>query len=236
MGGNALEDGVEDTTDLAGGDEIDEQGVEDRGVALERLGEGRAGFDIILDLLDNRLEEFIILLAPEDVEALDDRQPGIDHGSELAGEDDELVLLDPAEHGFQAAEQFADALLLDDFLDLQLLALEVFRYRGFRGRFFFTFSEDAGFCGGFPLIDRHGLLPWTLGVLSLQLPGTGLFRDFILLFGCLEHVLQFDLVRTAFERLFDRDLVLADHLDQRLVEGLHAELLLAHLHLRVNLM
>ena len=50
----AVEDRVEDAAHLAGGDQVDEELVEDLRMALERVGEGRAAFDGVLDVLEDR--------------------------------------------------------------------------------------------------------------------------------------------------------------------------------------
>jgi hypothetical protein len=106
----ALKDGVEDTADLAGGDHVDEQVVEDLVVLAQRLGEGRAGFDVVLQLADDAAEFLVLGLARQDVEALDDRQTGVDHRAELTGEDDDVArlhLLAQAGEGDLAVEALA---------------------------------------------------------------------------------------------------------------------------------
>ena len=89
--GEAVQDRVEDAAHLAGVDQVHEQLVEDLRVALERIAEGRAVLDRVLDVLEDRVERLVVALAREDVEALHQRQAGVDHGRELADEDDQLL-------------------------------------------------------------------------------------------------------------------------------------------------
>ena len=91
VGREALQDGVEDTARLAGGDHVDEEVVERLRVLAHRLGEGRARLDVLAHGEDDLLEESAVLLAAEDLEALHERQAGVDHDRELAREDREAL-------------------------------------------------------------------------------------------------------------------------------------------------
>ena len=66
VGREAVEDGVEDAADLAGGDQLDVELVEDLGVILERVGEGGAGLDLGLDREQDLLHRRVVGLAGED--------------------------------------------------------------------------------------------------------------------------------------------------------------------------
>jgi len=89
--GEAGQDRIENAAHLPRGDEVDEEGVEDLRVAGQRVGEGGAALHVLLDLEDHLLERRVLLLRPEDVQALDEGKPRVDHGGELAGEDGELL-------------------------------------------------------------------------------------------------------------------------------------------------
>jgi hypothetical protein len=57
----------------------------------QRLTERGAALDCVLDVLQHGPEALVRLLSAQDVEALDERQPGVDHGGEQAGEGDEIA-------------------------------------------------------------------------------------------------------------------------------------------------
>src|SRR5262249_22481846 len=63
------------------------------------VGEGRALFDLSLDVYQNPTKRFVRLLRGKNVEALDERKPGIDHRRELSREYDELFLTDSRAQG-----------------------------------------------------------------------------------------------------------------------------------------
>ena len=91
VGRETLQDRVENTAGFAGGDHVREEVVEDLGMLAHRVGEARAGLDVLADLHERALEGLVFLLAAEDLEALHERQTGVDHDRELPGEDrDEL--------------------------------------------------------------------------------------------------------------------------------------------------
>ena len=89
-----VKDRVEDAADLAGRDQVDVEVVERPWGACERVGEGRALLDLRLHVGEHLLEGLVRRLRREDVEALHERQAGVDHRRELAGEDDEVLLGD----------------------------------------------------------------------------------------------------------------------------------------------
>ena len=87
----AVQDGVEDAADLAGLDEVHVEVVEDLRVPAERVAERRALLDARLDVAQDDREELVVGLALEDVEALHDRQAGVDHRREEAREGDDVL-------------------------------------------------------------------------------------------------------------------------------------------------
>ena len=89
-----VEDGIQNTARFPRGHEVAEQVVEDRRLLAESVGESGARLDVPFHLDQNFLEIFIILLAGEDFQALNEGKPGVDHRGELAGEDDDLLLPD----------------------------------------------------------------------------------------------------------------------------------------------
>ena len=58
----ALQDRVEDTARLAGGDHVGEEVVEDLGMLAHRVGEVRARLDVLPDLDERALEGLVLLL------------------------------------------------------------------------------------------------------------------------------------------------------------------------------
>src|SRR2546423_13354085 len=104
VGREALEDEVEYAARLARLDHVDEELVEDFRVARHRGGERRAFFNVLARLRQDHREVFALLLLREYLEALDERESGVNHHGELAREDCKLLGLDllaPAElrHG-----------------------------------------------------------------------------------------------------------------------------------------
>ena len=67
----------------------------------ECVGKGGTALHAFLDLVEYQLEVLVLLLTGKDFKALDQRQPRIDHGCELAGENDHVLGFDltPAELG-----------------------------------------------------------------------------------------------------------------------------------------
>jgi len=50
----------------------------------QRIAEGGALFDVVLDIAERRLKDLVVLLVGQDIEALYERQTGVDHGGETA--------------------------------------------------------------------------------------------------------------------------------------------------------
>ena len=92
--GQAEQDVIEDAAHFSGGYHIGVQIIEHFGVLLQGFRKGRAGFDVLFDLFDDFGERFVRGLLSEDIESLHDRQAGVDHGGELAGEDHHVLGLD----------------------------------------------------------------------------------------------------------------------------------------------
>src|SRR5256884_2337871 len=88
--------GVEDAARFAGRDHVDVQIAERLGVLAQRIGEGLTALDVIDDLPGDVGEDLILGLLRQDVERLDERQAGVDHRGELAGEHDDVAGLDAA--------------------------------------------------------------------------------------------------------------------------------------------
>ena len=87
----ALENRVEDTARLAGRHHVDVEGVERLGVPAHRVGQRRAALDLAPGREDRLREALVRLLPAEDVETLHQRQAGVDHDRELAGEDGQVL-------------------------------------------------------------------------------------------------------------------------------------------------
>src|SRR4029434_2786581 len=96
IGGEALEDGVEDTARLTHLHEVGEEVVEGSRVAAQRVGEGGALLDGTGHPTGDVPQILGLALFSEDGEALHEGQTGIDHGGELACEDRHLLVLDLA--------------------------------------------------------------------------------------------------------------------------------------------
>ncbi len=78
---------------------------------LQGFGEAIAGFHAGADVLDDVAHDFVGGLFGQALERLDHRETGVDHGGQLAGEDDEVGEGDLAAGGFAF---FADLLLDGD--------------------------------------------------------------------------------------------------------------------------
>ena len=107
VGRQALENRVEDTARLARRHHVGEQRVERLRVLAHRVGERGARLDVGARLQNDGREVLVLFLRAENVEALDERQAGVDHHRELAGEDGEVLgadlLADLARLAFFAA-------------------------------------------------------------------------------------------------------------------------------------
>ncbi len=94
VGRKALEDEVEDAAGLAGLDHVDEELVEDFGVARHGRRQRRAFLDVLARLRQDHREVLALLLLREDFEALHERQARVNHHRELPREDRQLLGLD----------------------------------------------------------------------------------------------------------------------------------------------
>ena len=110
VGGEALQDGVEDTARLAGRDHVGEEVVEGLGVLAHGVGEAGAALDVHAGLLEDLGEGLVLLLAAQDLQALHEGQTGVDHDRELAHEDGEVL-------GGDAAAELGQGDLLALLLD-----------------------------------------------------------------------------------------------------------------------
>src|ERR1700720_4338440 len=119
VGRQALQDDVQDAARLARRDHVDVEVVEGLRMFPHRLGERRAGLDVGAHGMDHRLEGAVLLLIAEDLQALHQRQAGVEHDRELAGEDGDALLADAAR---DPGQQLDLAPLLADRRDLDLLA------------------------------------------------------------------------------------------------------------------
>ena len=86
VGREPLENRVEDAARLAGGDHVREQRVERLRVLSHGVSERLSAFDVGSRLEDHGREVLVLLLAAENVEALHERQPRVDHHRELPDE------------------------------------------------------------------------------------------------------------------------------------------------------
>src|SRR5207302_5138292 len=94
--GQPDQDGVEDAARFAGRDHVDVQVAERLGVLAQRVGERLTALHVIHDLPRGVGEDLVLGLLRQDVEGLDERQTGVDHRGELAGEHDDVAGFDAA--------------------------------------------------------------------------------------------------------------------------------------------
>ena len=116
-----LEDDVQNTASLTGGDHVDEQIIEGRRLPLHRLGQGHARLDVGSHAVDDLGELLVLLLIREDLEALHERQASVEHDGELPGEDRDVLDRDPHRQVWQEGNLLA---LLLEIGDLNLLAAQ----------------------------------------------------------------------------------------------------------------
>ncbi len=91
VGGQPLENRVEDAAGLAGRDHVREQRVERLRMLAHRVGQRRAALDVGPRLQDDGGEVLVLLLGAEDLEALHEGQAGVDHHRELPREHREVL-------------------------------------------------------------------------------------------------------------------------------------------------
>ena len=209
VGRQTLENGVENTAGLAGGDHVDVEVVEGLRVFAHRLGEGRAAFNVLAHLKDDLLEGRVVLLLPENVETLDERKTGIDHHRKLAGEDRDVLRLDAAA---ELGQRDLFALLLDGGDD-DLLPAECRNHR-----ILAVADQDAGLRGAvavaaLPLKTGHVQRP----PCPLRFRSRGHGAD-----AAVDHVLEFVGVGTVGKCDLQRDQTSVVQGGQALVERLHS--------------
>jgi hypothetical protein len=90
------QDDVENTARLTGGHHVDVQLGERFRVLAQRVGEGVAALDIEDDVARDAGERFVFRLLGQDVERLNEREPGVDHRRKLPSEDHDVAHLDAA--------------------------------------------------------------------------------------------------------------------------------------------
>ena len=96
IGGQTRQNRIEDTTRLTGFNHIDEEVTIDSRMLAEGVCKTVTGFHIRFDLTNNPGKLFVCSLPGQDIQALDERQSGLDHRGKLPGEDHELLLRDLA--------------------------------------------------------------------------------------------------------------------------------------------
>ena len=84
--GQPFENGVEDAARLAGRHHVRVERVERFRVPFHAVGQRRAPLDVLAHLEDDRREVLVRLLLAKNVQTLHERQAGVDHDRELAGE------------------------------------------------------------------------------------------------------------------------------------------------------
>ena len=82
----ALEDGVENTAGLAGGDHVGIEIVENLGLILHSGGEAISGFDVDLHRFDRSCKFLVVLSVRKNFQTLHKGHAGIDHDRKLPGE------------------------------------------------------------------------------------------------------------------------------------------------------
>ena len=111
IGGKARQNFRQQTAFFTGGYHADIQAVENFGMLLQRFGETIAAFDARADVFDDVAHDFVGGLFGQRLQRLHHRQTGVNHGGQLAGEDDQVRQGDIAARGFAF---FADLLLDGD--------------------------------------------------------------------------------------------------------------------------
>ena len=135
---------------ITGLDEVGEQLVEDLGVAPERVAERGALLDRVLDVAQDAREDPVRLLAREDLEALDQREPRIDHRRELTDELDDVLRVDAR------AERDLDREVSPDLHRAELLRSQPRLDRRFVGRVHDALLKLARPSAGLPSKLSHG--------------------------------------------------------------------------------
>ncbi|MDB6064223.1 MAG: hypothetical protein JWR26_431 [Pedosphaera sp.] len=144
VGGETAKDFSEETAFFTGADHADVKFVEHFGVFDEGLGEAVAAFNAGADVFDDVFHDLVGGLVGQGLEALDHGETGVDHGGQLAGEDNLVLQGDFAAGGF--------AFLADFFLDGddEEIAVEQGRDGGLLGGGFdrvANLASSGGFAG-----------------------------------------------------------------------------------------
>ena len=126
------QNGVENTAGFARLDHVGGEVVKDLGIGAHGIGQGCAALDRGADAEQRLLEEVVLLVVAEDLQALHQGKAGIDHHRELAEEDGLLLGLDRAADlhvEIEAGAFFLDDVGLDAFAR-QRGAEHLFVFRG----------------------------------------------------------------------------------------------------------
>src|ERR1051326_5038589 len=141
------ENRVQHTARLPGRHHVYVKVVEHLRVLLERLGERTAAFDVLFDGPDDVAEKLVLGLLAQDVEALYDRQAGVDHGGELPRKDHDVL-------GLHLVETLA-FLAHARRVRLDPLIAQPAQHRLLVQRLHLTLHHFPLSCFSFPDKDRH---------------------------------------------------------------------------------
>src|SRR5271156_5363085 len=143
VAGEALQNGVENTARLSGFHHVVVERVEDLLKLFHGGGKSGATFDRAAHAVQNLLKGLVVLLAGENLQALHQRQTGVNHHRELAGEDAQFLGVHAAAAEGRNIEFLA---LLRELADVDLLPRQ--------GGFYFGLGARRAF----PLDGRTGLI------------------------------------------------------------------------------
>ena len=90
--GQTLQNGIQDTAGFSRGDHIHKQVVKVFRIFFQCVGKRGTAFHRLFDFFENVLKRLVFLLRIENIQALDDGKPGIDHCGELAGKENDVFL------------------------------------------------------------------------------------------------------------------------------------------------
>ena len=94
--GQTSQDRIEQTADLTGMDQVHIQFVKDLGMLFQGIGKRGTGLHVKFDFRDRFGEDLVLRLGGKNLQTLDERKAGVDHGRELAGKDSNFLVADPA--------------------------------------------------------------------------------------------------------------------------------------------
>src|SRR5262249_10846183 len=195
-------------------------------------GQSRARLDVLANLQEDLLEALVLLLVGENLETLDEGEPGVDHDRELAGEDRENLRRD----------------LAADLGERDLLAPLSYAGHAHVVRAKRSESDVLGIGRQHALLDETGsiaTLPdvighWSSPLRSLRFlsprgsGGNRCLRD-IQARPTIDELLQFVGIGGTRERNLERDQPPVVERGERLIESLHPELGLPRLHHGIDL-